>query len=95
MLFFEFILNKISKVDQNGQVTEVTEEKTIFPKPVLVHFIGEKTTQNSYKATVDEADANNGNQVENSTSEGYEKVFDIKVELRPVELAPIKINIKQ
>lgn len=100
---FEFVLNKAARVDHNGQVTEIQEEKIVFPKPVSIHFVGEKTS-NSFSSSGEEGTEDTddnadtiGTEKENksSRSEGYEQVFDIKVELRPVELAPVKINKKR
>ncbi len=94
--FFEFTLNKISEVNQFGQVTSIEEEKVPYPKPVNIHFVGEKTRRPLYGVTNEEeyADSAEGSGVEPIQSEGYERIFDIKVELRPVDLAPIQINVK-
>lgn len=40
---YEVILQKTETVDTSGQITNTTEEKVFFPKPVAVHFFGEKS----------------------------------------------------
>jgi hypothetical protein len=103
---FEFYLNKIITEDQNGQVTETNEEIVVFPKLVSIHFLGERTTGSDNIASIKEEDTNiedglnnengpNPEEAEATKSEGYERIFNINVELRPVELAPIKVSINK